>query len=293
MSEQEPSIVFDRSQVRKQFLRATHTLGSADFLFRHAAERLCDNLQDFTREFAICADLSAYHGALRAPLRQSHKVRNLLNCYSVLPAIMDENTALPCVYDEEILPFAHASLDAFFSVLSMQWVNDLPGLLAQIYAALKPDGLFLAIVPGAQTLHELRSSLAHSETMITGGLSPRVSPFIDVREAGALLQRAGFALPVVESDMLTVTYDSMFALMYDLREAGQTNALATRRRRMSARNIFIEAAKYYTQHFSDDEGRIRASVELITLTAFKPANTQQKPAKRGSGTFTFEEAGIY
>lgn len=290
MNNAHATIVFDRSQVRKQFLRATHTLGSADFLFRQAAERLSDTLLDFTREFEFCADLSAYHGALSAPLRQSHKVKNILNCYSVLPATMDKNAAFNCVIDEEILPFAQDSLDAVFSVLSMQWVNDLPGLLAQIFAALKPDGLLLAIIPGGETLHELRNSFAHGETMIKGGLSPRVSPFIDVREAGALLQRAGFALPVVQTDMVTVTYDSMFALMHDLRESGQTNALIARKKNMTARSIFLEAAKYYVQHFSDDEGRIRASVELVTLTAFKPADNQQKPAKRGSGSVSFADA---
>lgn len=294
MNHVEPNIIFDRSQVQKQFLRARHTLGSADFLFREAAERVSDTLLDFTREFPLCADLSAYHGALRVPLQQSNKVQNMVYCYSVMPAHSAatpiDNETLACVVDDEVLPFAKASLDGVFSVLSMQWVNDLPGLLAQIFAALKPDGVLLAIVPGGETLHELRSSLAHAETMLNGGVSPRVSPFIDVREAGALLQRAGFSLPVVESDMLTVTYDSMFALMHDLRSAGQTNALAARPRMMSVRRLFVEAAQYYVQHFSDDEGRIRASVELVTLTAFKPADNQQKPAKRGSGTISFEQA---
>ena len=187
------------------------------------------------------------------------------------------------VLDEECLPFAENSLDAVVCLLNLHWVNDLPGTLAQIRRMLKPDGLFFAIIPGGETLRELRSIFATTETAFSGGITPRIAPFLDVRDGGALLQRAGFALPVADSEILTVSYENLFALMEDLRGAGEVNMLQNRVQHFTPRNFFLAAAKNYAAQHSDSEGRITASVEFITLTGWKPAASQQQPAKRGSG----------
>jgi ubiquinone/menaquinone biosynthesis C-methylase UbiE len=187
------------------------------------------------------------------------------------------------VVDEEWLPFTEDSFDAVICLLNLQWVNDLPGALVQIRRILKPDGLFHAILPGGESLRELRSIFMATEADLRGGASARIAPFLDVRDGGALLQRAGFALPVADSELLTISYENLFALMADLRGAGQVNMLHNQPQHFTGRNFFMEAAKRYAAQHSDDEGRITATVEFITLTGWKPAPTQQQPAKRGSG----------
>lgn len=253
--------------------------------------RLADRLDDFSRDFALCVDMSASHLVPMDALRQHAKLSKLIAYRPQLPFGYAPKNDEYVIGDEEILPFAPQSLDAVLSVLSWQWINDLPGLLTQIYTALKPDGLLLVNLAGTETLSELRSCLVQAESALTQGMSPRVSPFIDIKSAGGLLQRAGFALPVVDSEIIKITYDSMFALMQDLRDSGQTNALAARSRTPATRGLFHKAATFYVEQFSTAQGQIVASFELITLTAFKPSDTQQKPAKRGSGSYSFEEAG--
>lgn len=197
--------------------------------------------------------------------------------------------ALQLLADEECLPFAPESFDAVLCLLNLQWVNDVPGTLAQIVRILKPDGLFMAIVPGGESLRELRQVLAATESARTGGVSPRVSPFMDVRDAGALLQRAGFALPVADSELLEVSYPNLFALMDDIRGAGQSNMLQQKTQHFTPRGFFMDAAKHYAKTYGDGEGRIPATVEFITLTGWKPAANQQQPAKRGSGKISLKD----
>lgn len=255
-------ILFNRERLRKRRARAAATLPAHDFLWREAAERAGDNLSFIAREFPRVLAFGAQH--LEPPR----------GCVE----LMHGDTL-----DEEALPFGENEFDAVICLLNLHWVNDFPGTLIQLRRALKPDGLFMAVVPGGESLRELRSVFARTEAALLGGISPRVAPFIDVRDAGALLQRAGFALPVADSEQLTITYENLFALMADLRGSGQVNMLRQQRIAFTPRGFFVVAAADYAAQHSDAEGRIQATVELITLTGWKPADTQQQPLKPGSG----------
>jgi SAM-dependent methyltransferase len=189
---------------------------------------------------------------------------------------------LRVVADEEFLPFAAGTFDLVASCLSLHWVNDLPGALIQLRHALRPDGLLLVSLLGGETLHELRAALLEAEAEVTGGAAPRVSPFADVRDAGSLLQRAGFALPVVDADTITVSYPNALALMRDLRAMGEANALAERRRGFSRRGVLLRAAARYEERFADATGRVPATFKIITLTAWAPHEAQPKPLRPGS-----------
>jgi SAM-dependent methyltransferase len=187
------------------------------------------------------------------------------------------------VADEETLPFATESIDLFVAPLALQWTNDLPGALVQIRSALRPDGLLLAAMTGGSTLSELRASIAEAEAELWGGASPRVLPTADVRDLGGLLQRAGFALPVADRDVLTVRYDTAFGLFEDLRRMGASNALVERARRPATRGLLARTAEIYGERFSDPDGRVRATFEIVSLSGWAPHESQQKPAARGSG----------
>jgi len=192
--------------------------------------------------------------------------------------------------DAEALPFADGCFDAVLSNMDLHGVNDLPGTLVQIRRMLKPDGLFLAVLPGGATLHELRRALAEAEEAVEGGVSPRVAPFADVRDAGNLLQRAGFALPVADSETLTVSYADPLRLMADLRGKGESNAVAARRRQPLRRGTLLAAAARYRDLFAGADGRVPATFELVTLTAWAPHPSQQKPLAPGSGTVSLGDA---
>ena len=194
------------------------------------------------------------------------------------------------VADEEALPFGDGTLDLVVSALVLQFVNDLPGTLVQIRRALRPDGLFLAALIGGETLTELRQSFAAAESEVEGGASPHVAPFADLRELGALLQRAGFTLPVTDVDRLTVRYDSVFGLMRDLRRMGATNMLHARRRTPLRRATLMRMAEIYAERFSDNDGRVRATFEIIWLSGWAPHPSQQQPLKPGTARTRLADA---
>jgi SAM-dependent methyltransferase len=194
----------------------------------------------------------------------------------------DDAASLRVAADEEALPFGDATLDLVVSALALQAVNDLPGALAQIRRALKPDGLFLAALFGGETLSELRHSFAVAESELDGGTSPRVAPFADVREMGALLQRAGFALPVTDVDRITVRYSSPFRLLRDLRCMGAANALVERRRVPLRRATLMRAMDVYAERFADPDGKVRASFDIVWLSGWSPHESQQQPLRPGS-----------
>jgi SAM-dependent methyltransferase len=194
------------------------------------------------------------------------------------------------VADEEALPFRDASLDLVVSALALQFVNDLPGALLQIRRALKPDGLFLAALLGGGTLTELRQAFAAAESDVEGGVSPRVAPFADLRDLGALLQRAGFALPVTDTDHLIVRYNTVFGLTHDLRRMGATNALLDRRRAPLKRATLMRMAEIYAQRFADADGRVRATFEIVWLSGWAPHPRQQQPLKPGSASTRLADA---
>ena len=197
---------------------------------------------------------------------------------------------MAAVADEEALPLAEASVDLVVSNLSLHLTNDTPGTLAQIRRALRPDGLFLAAMLGGDTLTELRQALLSAEAELSGGASPRVLPFTELRAAGALLQRTGFALPVTDQDRLTVRYDTMFELMADIRAMGAANILNARSRRPVSRRLFLRAAGIYAERFSDPDGRVRATFDIVYLSGWRPHESQQKPLQPGSAKASLAEA---
>jgi SAM-dependent methyltransferase len=264
--------IFDRTLLAARQRRAL-ALGPATFLLDRAADDIADRLQAVTRAFDRAADLGTATDAVRRAVMASGKVA------SIAPAGWG---AAELVVDGEGKPLAPESLDLVLSALALQFVNDLPGTLAQIRRALKPDGLLLAAMLGGETLTELRQAFAQAESEIEGGMSPRVAPFADLRDIGALLQRAGLALPVIDSDRVTVRYASIFDLMQDLRRMGATNAMVERRRAPLRRATLIRLGEIYAERFSDADGRIRATFETIWLSGWAPHESQQKPLKPGS-----------
>ena len=275
-----PPILFDRAHFRKRRARYAARFAQHDFLWREATARVEESLGFIIHRFATVAGFGTH--AMTTPLGTTR----FIHC-APHAAVMQPHQL---VADEEYLPFADYSVDAVVSILNLHWVNDVPGMLAQIHRMLRPDGLFIAVLLGGQTLRELRTIFAETESAFSGGITPRVSPFMDVRDGGALLQRAGFALPVADTETLTISYDHLFALMDDIRGSGSANMLQQRVRHFTPRRFFMDAAKRYAEQFSDHENRITATVEFITLTGWKPAANQQQPAKRGSGNRSLREA---
>ena len=255
----------------------------------HAAEDLAERLQAVKRRFPAALDLGTPGDALRTVLGESGRVDRVVAA-EPLAALRNTQGGPLVAAGEEALPFAEASFDLVASALSLHWVNDLPGALLQIRRVLKPDGLFLAAMAGGETLTELRQSLAAAESEIEGGLSPRVAPFVEVRVMGTLLQRAGFALPVTDVDRLTVRYASLAGLFRDLRGMGATNALTDRRRKPLRRSTIARAAEVYAERFADADGRLRATFELLWISAWAPHESQQQPLKPGSARMRLADA---
>ena len=270
--------IFDRQLLRVRQQRA-RALGAETFLIDRVAGDLAERLSVVLRQFERAVDLGTPTDAVRRLLAESGKVATII---AATPESGARDASLRVAADEEALPFADGSLDLIVSALALQFVNDLPGTLIQIRRALKPDGLLLAALIGGDSLTELREAFAQAESEIEGGVSPRVAPFADVRELGALLQRAGFALPVVDSDRLTVRYNSVLDLMRDLRRMGATNVLTERRRKPLKRATLYRLAEIYARRFADADGRLRATFEIAWLSGWVPHESQQKPLKPGS-----------
>lgn len=281
-------LIFDRKRMRHHRDRAAVNFAESDFLLRAMAERLADRLPDIARRFPLVLDLGAHNGLMAEYLKGMGGIETLVQT-DASPGMITQAPGLRVVADEEFLPFAPDTFDLVISAGSLHWINDLPGALIQIRQILKPDGLFLAMLPGSETLKELRQSFEQAEMTVSGGVSPRISPFVDVRDAGSLLQRAGFALPVVDSETLTVEYEHPLKLLHDLRGMGETNALVHSHKGLTPCSLLMTAMDHYLQSFSNEEGRIVASFELVTLTAWKPHASQQQPAKRGSGQVSLSQ----
>jgi SAM-dependent methyltransferase len=267
-------ILFDRALLRARQDRARRGAPTT-FLLDRVAEEMDERLQAVLREFKTAADVGTSGDQVRDAL--AGRVGQL--------ARVD----LPDV-ESEPLPLPPASLDLVVSALALQFVNDLPGVLAQIRRALKPDGLLLAAMIGGDTLTELRQSFAAAEAELESGVSPRVAPFADLRDVGALLQRAGFALPVTDVDRIVVRYDDALALMADLRRMGATNILVERRRTATRRATLLRMAQIYSERFADPDGRIRATFDLIWLSGWAPHASQQQPLAPGSAKASLAEA---
>ncbi|MGD9923053.1 MAG: methyltransferase domain-containing protein [Pseudorhodoplanes sp.] len=280
--------IFDRDLQRRRRLRARRA-APVDFLLRHVARELVERLLLVNRSFSVVADIGTPGDALRALMRPQLAAADVI-AVDPLALRWRRDEPLQVAADEEALPFADSSLDLAVSALALHVVNDLPGTLVQIRRALKPDGLFLAALLGGETLTELRQAFAAAEAEIDGGVSPRVAPFADVRELGGLLQRAGFALPVVDCDRVTVRYATPFDLMRDLRGMGATNTLVERRRTPLKRVIVQRVAEIYAERFGDPDGRLRASFDIVWLSGWAPHESQQRPLRHGAAKARLADA---
>lgn len=281
--------IFDAGLLRRRKERAAGSLAAHGFLYRETAERLADRLADVKRTFPLAAEIGGSTAAFAEALAAGVGGVETLVQGTLSPLLALDPRQPRVVIDPAWLPFAPARFDLVASVLGLHWIDDLPGTLIQIGRALKPDGLFLATLPGGGTLKELRESLLQAEADVEGSATQRIAPFVDVRDGAALLQRAGFSLPVADTETLTITYEDPFALLKDLRATGETNAMRERGRGLR-RETLLRAMEIYRTRFSEPDGRIRATFELVTLTGWAPHASQQKPLKPGSAKNRLAEA---
>jgi len=284
----EDPVIFDRTLLRRRRHRAAPAASRHDFLIARAAEDLIERLAIVRRQFAVAVNLGAHHGLLGTRLQSLPGVEVVVQMEAA-GGLLQQCSGLRVQADEEALPFRNHSLDLVVSALALQLVNDLPGTLLQIRHALKPDGLLLAAMLGGATLHELRTAFFLAEEEVQGGASPRIAPFADVRELGALLLRAGFALPVADAQTVTVTYPDALALMRELKAAGASNVLLARHRRPLRRATLLRVVELYADRFGLPNGRVPATFEVVTLTGWAPHESQPQPLRPGSATVRLAE----
>jgi NADH dehydrogenase [ubiquinone] 1 alpha subcomplex assembly factor 5 len=273
--------VFDRNAVRLHRARAAQHIHTMADVLTNLAERLLDRLDDTTHRFTHALDLGG-RGSIAPALRARG-----MHVISLDPAaqLAARSEGVPVAADPDFLPFAPASFDLVVASLSLHWTNDLPGALIQLRQVLRPDGLFLASMPILGTLDALRAALTETEAALTGGASPRVSPFPDLRDCAALLQRAGFALPVADAEEIELLYGDPIKLLHDLRAAGETNAVRLRDRRPPPRSLLQAAlATLPTQ-----DGRTKIRLRVAYLTAWAPAPSQPKSLARGSAQISLAD----
>jgi NADH dehydrogenase [ubiquinone] 1 alpha subcomplex assembly factor 5 len=292
MSEREQSAgsaIFDRRMLRRRRERAAPGFDAVDFLVREVALRLAERLNDVRRRFPLALELGCHTGQLAAALGVAAPVERLVQA-DLASAMVRRASGTRVVADEELLPFGAGRFDLVLSCFSLHWVNDLPGALAQIAHALKPDGLFLAALAGGTTLVELREALLRAELELEGGGALRVSPFVEVRDAGGLLQRAGLALPIADVETIRVTYDDPLKLISEVRRMGEANALVGEHRRPLRRGTLLRACEIYRELFGDAAGRVPATFQILMLSGWKPAPDQPQPLRRGSGQVNLARA---
>lgn len=280
--------IFDRKLLSLRRARAAKNWADFNFLFDEVADRMAERIGDVNRDFSHALDLGTRGGELLSRLTASTFTKT-----DITPEFLTntkDNAPLNAqVVDEEHLPFEEGSFDLVTSNLNLHWVNDLPGCLIQIRRSLKPDSLFLASLWGGDTLKELRDALMTAEMEIEGGISPRISPFADVKDMGSLLQRAGFAMPVADVDTITVSYDNAFKLMKDLRGMGEANLVLNRRKTFTRRTTLMRAAEIYQEKYGKEDGRIPATFQIIFITGWSPGPDQPKPLKRGTAKTSLTE----
>lgn len=281
----EESRVFNRDLIKTRREKCAQRFQSHDFLVREISNHLIDNLQDIKRSFNHVLNMNLLADQNSAKFKDSIIINQDLS-----HNMLRQRSGLRIQADEEFLPFKNNSLDLILSCLTLHWVNDLPGSLKQMFNGLKADGLFLGAMFGGETLTELRSSMMKAELNTRGGMSPHISPFVDVRDAGSLLQRAGFALPVVNTERITVTYSDAFALMKELKSMGENNALINRYKGLSSKKMMIETAQIYHDLYADNKGRIPATFDILYLQGWSPHESQQKPLKPGSAKMSIKDA---
>ncbi len=278
-------IVFDREQVKHNRERATANFSDNDFLFNWSKDQLSERISDINRSFTSALQIGSRGCILQG---QHNKIDNLITLDLTDKPVQNCGTYIQA--SEEYLPIAPKSVDLVISNLALHSVNDLPGTLSQIHGCLKDDGLFVASMLGGETLYELRKIMMEVELSMLDGVSPHIHPFADKLQMGSLLQRANFALPIVDSDVVTVTYDNIFKLLHDLRNMGEGNAVKQRCKTNFGKEFFMRVAQKYHEEFAENDGRITASFEVIFLLGWTPHSSQQKPLARGSAKYSLAEA---
>jgi len=281
--------IFDRALLVRRRNRVAADAVRHDFLLARVADDLMERLTAIQRRFPVALNLGAHHGLIGRRLRQVPGVEMVIDAEAA-PRLLAQCEGPRVRADEEALPFRDQSLDLVVSGLSLHLVNDLPGALVQIRRTLKPDGLLLAALLGGNTLVELRNAFLAAEEEMEGGASPRVAPFAEVQDLGALLQRARFALPVVDADTVTATYPDALALMRDVRAMGAANALCARRRTPLRRATSMRAVEIYRQRFALPDGRVPATFEIVTATGWAPHASQQQPLQPGTAKMRLADA---
>lgn len=285
----DPALLFDRALLRARRARFVHEMDAREFLLAHVAREIKERVELMLRPFPLAVDLGAYRGLLGRSIAELPSVQKVIYTESVFAfAALCPRPALVC--DEDLLPFKAGSLNLVVSGLALHRVNDLPGALIQIRRALAPDGLFMAALLGAGALGELREALLEAELECEGGASPRVSPFGDVRDYGALLQRAGFALPVADAETLAVHYPSPREAMREVRALGGGNVLISRSRKPLARKVLERAEALYRERHGTADGKVKATYEIVYLTGWAPDPSQQKPLRPGSAARRLADA---
>lgn len=283
-------VLFDRRLIA---LRRARAIADAepgiDFLVDLVAADIAERLSTIVRPFDTAVVIGGPTEALSRAVRDSGKVGRVIRADLFVPGI-GTDPAPQVVLDDEALPFADDSLDLVVSGLTLQWVNDLPGALVQVRRALKPDGLFLASFVGGDSLTELRQAWLAADSELATGASPRVAPFVDVRDLGGLLQRAGFALPVTDQDRIPLRYATPFHMMRELARMGASNPLVERRKSLTGKELLTRAAERYQAGFADPDGRVRATLTLVSISGWKPHQSQQKPLQPGSAKMRLADA---
>lgn len=289
MSQSEDGTIFNRQALALNRANAARKKADVAFLLEEVMDEMAFRLKAINREFEQTVSLGSHMGIGQDELHATTKFKYMHTidpCAEMLEGVKGSTI----IAEEDCLPLRTASIDMIISPLVLQWVNDLPGCLIQIRRALKNDGLFMAAIIGGESLHELRASFLEAESTLSGGVHPRISPFVDVRNFGGLLQRAGFALPVIDREIRTVRYDTPYQLMKDLQDMGASNILHSRDKKFLRRDILTRMMEIYHEKYSDDDGRIRASFEIIYASAWAPDESQPKPLKPGSATHSLAEA---
>lgn len=275
--------IFDKASIQRFRQRSlTQSKAGADFLLAHVAREMADRLAYIDRKFERAAVTSGNQALLGQDLLSGTRHENTVFIHTPSPSDWPAT-------NEETPSLVLSGLDLAMSFLTLHETDDTPGALVQIRNSLNADGLFMGVMPAGDTLYELRESLLEAEVELTGGASPRIYPFADVRSAGSLLQRAGFALPVVDSETLTVRYKDIFALMRDLRGMGASNALMARSKVPVSRELFLRANRHYTDRFANEDGRLPATFTFVWMSGWAPSENQQKPSKRGSANVSLAQ----
>lgn len=274
--------IFNRRLVKERRNRFAKHLRQYNFLHNWVGEQIADRLDDIKREFPSTLLMSARcDDAITDKIVESGKITSVLSM-DLSSKMVSAFSGKAFVADEELLPIKENSLDAAVSILNLHTINDLPGALIQINRALKPDGVFIGSMFGGETLFELREALNHAEMKLKGGMSPRVAPFADMQQMASLMQRGGYALPVVDSEIIKISYNSMFDLMKDIRFMAEANSISARAKTLTSRSIMMEAAQYYDENFAEGNGKVYASFEVIFLIGWAPHESQQQPLRPGS-----------